>query len=459
MKWALALLAAVPLWLVEFPPIQDLGNHLGRVHVLADLLTGGQVFGAEYEVALLPLPNLAADVLLLPLVAIFPAAIAGKILLTGIFLLTAYAGFRFLEQQGAPEMGWLALPLLWNTFVHRGFLSFLVSVPLVLLALSYYDRRKERWGARERTIFGLLATGVWFAHLFSFGFLFLYVQISRYRAGGLKRALVPEIGFLPGFLFWVWVTLAEPRGVFWIQYHDVPWKAWLVVNLFRAYHPVVDVLVFSLYAGAVAFAAKEVRRERLPAVGLILLLFLFLPRGAMEGWWVDARALSFLAFFSLAALRAHPARARALGIAMLLVTSVSAAATYLDLGPEIARRIHLASAIPRGASIVPLTEQKPVGEIEVYHHEVTWLVSERDAVTPYLFARRRQHTVRPRRERPAPHEYWFDDRPPLPDFGVLSRSWDYAWLTGDEQLEDELRRNGTLLLGDGRLRVYRLLAR
>ncbi len=456
---ALALLASIPLWLVSYPPIQDLGNHLGRVHILLDLLSGGRVFGAEYEVAYLPLPSLAADVLLLPLVAVFPAAVAGKILLTGIFILTACAGFRFFRHFGAPEMGWLALPLLWNTFVHRGFLSFLVSVPLVLIAIVAYDRRKGRWSAWQRIGFATLTTAVWFSHLFSFGFLLLFVQVARYRAGGLRRALVPDLAFLPGFLFWAWVTLAEPRGAFWIQYHDLPWKGWLAANLFRAYYPVWDVVVFLLYGGAVAFAAKSVRREWLPAAGASLLLFLVLPRGAMEGWWVDARALSFFAFFALLALRADPVRARILGIALLLITTGTAAVAYTGFGPEIARRIDRASVVPRGARIVPLTEAAPVGEIEIYHHEVTWLVSERDVITPNLFAKRRQHTVRPREIRTAPHEYWFYGRPPLPDLTTLGRFWEYAWLTGDRRLDLELLRNGTLLVDDDPLRIYRLKPR
>jgi hypothetical protein len=451
-----ALVACVPFWLVEFPPIQDLPNHLGRVHVLSDLLSGGAVFGAEYEAAFLPLPNIAADLLLLPLFTVFSAAVSGKILLSFVFLLTAFAGFFYLDELDAPEMGWLALPLLWNTFVHRGFLSFLISVPLVLIALGLYHRHRGRPVGRDRVLFVLLATAVWFAHLFSFAFLLLVVTTQRFRQGGWRKAVLPDVAFLPGLAFWVWVTLAEPKGAFWIQYVDLPEKAWLAANLFRAYFPVLDLVAFGLYVSAVALAVRAARRDRLLSATVILIAYVLLPRGAMEGWFVAMRALPFFAFFALSGFRADPVRARVLGLAMLLVTTSLAAAAYLDLGPGIAAHVHAASAIERGATIVPLTESEPVGEIEVYHHEVTWLVSRRDAITPHLFAKRRQHTVRARSIRPAPHEYWFLGRRPALDLGALADEFDYAWLTGDERVEDDLRRHGALLLGEGALRVYRL---
>ncbi len=84
------------------------------------------------------------------------AAIAGKIFLTGAMLLTAYAGFRFLAAAGTPHAGWLGLVLVWNWFVHMGFLSFVLSVPLALLAAAYRMERADRWGNRERIVFAFL---------------------------------------------------------------------------------------------------------------------------------------------------------------------------------------------------------------------------------------------------------------------------------------------------------------
>jgi hypothetical protein len=110
-----------------------------------------------------------------------------------------------------------------------------------------------------------------------------------------------------------------------------------------------------------------------------------------------------------------------------------------------------------GATILPVSEKAAEGQIEVYHHAVTWLVSRRDVVTPHLFAKRFQHPVRPRRERPTLHEFWFKgEGGKRPDLRTLATVWRYAWLTGDEAFDAEIEALGRRIATAGDLRIIEL---
>jgi hypothetical protein len=454
-KLPLFLLAAIPLWLVAYPPIQDLPNHLARIHVILDLLHGGAVFGHEYAIVWLPIPDLGADLVLLPLMSVLPAAVAGKLFLTGVMVLTGLALDSFFRSAGAPEAAWLALPLLWNWFVFMGFLSFLLSVALTLFAWAWWRRRDGLHGARDHLLFGLLATAVYFCHLASFAFLVAAVQIGKARRRGRWALFRLEPGFVPGFLLYATLAGFERHGSFWMSWPDSGNKVFLVANLWRWFRPGPDLLVAAAVLGAVAIAIRSVRRAWLAGAVALLAVFVVLPRGAMTGYWVDFRILPFAFVVLLASFRFDPARARIGGLAALALVTVWAGVETVRVGGPIGPMIRAASALPRQAKVLPLTEPTDFGTTSAWHHLVTWTVSTRDTFTPYLFAKPFQHPLRPLVSLPAPYEEWFSGRGAQPDPDRIARTWDFVWLTGDHPFEAEIRRRGTLFLRSGALRIYR----
>ena len=124
--------------------------------------------------------------------------------------------------------------------------------------------------------------------------------------------------------------------------------------------------------------------------------------------------------------------------------------------------VRAGDSLPGNARVVPLAETRLDGSggyLDPQHHVSTWLVSRRDAVSPYLFAKPYQHPIRRIRDAYIPNEYWFDEepgkRPPI-DFERLARDWDYVWIIGADPVEEELRRHGSLHTLYGELRIYRL---
>src|SRR5215469_17998757 len=83
----LLVLAAVPLFLSELPPLLDYPNHLARMHLLPSLPS--PVLRTFYRVTWAPLPNLAMDGVVPLLAAFMPLAWAGKVFILLTFLLLA----------------------------------------------------------------------------------------------------------------------------------------------------------------------------------------------------------------------------------------------------------------------------------------------------------------------------------------------------------------------------------
>lgn len=70
---ALFALAAAPLWQVEILPLFDYPNHLARMGLLAELPQSATLRQA-YEAVWRPIPNVAMDAIVPPLLRVIPLA-------------------------------------------------------------------------------------------------------------------------------------------------------------------------------------------------------------------------------------------------------------------------------------------------------------------------------------------------------------------------------------------------
>jgi len=87
----LAAWAAVPLWSVERPPIQDLPQHLAAIRVLADYGNPDLGFERWFEISLGSTQYLAYYLAAVVLSKVFGVVLANRILVTAAIVGTPYA--------------------------------------------------------------------------------------------------------------------------------------------------------------------------------------------------------------------------------------------------------------------------------------------------------------------------------------------------------------------------------
>ena len=126
-------LMLLPLGWFALPPCADLPQHLALSSVIWRLLHGDVALQALYQINLQPVPYYLLYVLLVPLVGLLGAALAGKVLLAGLAVALGYTGQRLLRLQQAPAVLCLALVcIFYGPVFYYGFLATLLGVPWVL---------------------------------------------------------------------------------------------------------------------------------------------------------------------------------------------------------------------------------------------------------------------------------------------------------------------------------------
>ena len=140
----------VPILLVEVPPLTDYPNHLARSYVLAygqERPILNQMVVADWKIV----PNLAIDLILPPLLQIFPVLIAGRIVLAlclliptsgAVALSYAYFRRRSFFQMGAGFVAFNALFLL-------GLINFQISIGVALWGAAGWIFFSKRFPALD----------------------------------------------------------------------------------------------------------------------------------------------------------------------------------------------------------------------------------------------------------------------------------------------------------------------
>jgi hypothetical protein len=208
---ALVLASALPLWLVSYPPLQDLPQHLAAIRVIHSL--HDPQFGLEqyFTLDLFRTQYLTYYLIGHLLAYPFGLVLANQLFLTATLWAGPYAMRRLLGALGRDQrLAFFVLPLTYNAHLILGFFNFLAAIALTLygLALAIELRRNPKTGR----VWGLalLALLTFYTHVVPFGFLALgMVVIALGRdLRALLRGLVPLIPSLLGAALWLFKSPA-----------------------------------------------------------------------------------------------------------------------------------------------------------------------------------------------------------------------------------------------------------
>ena len=208
---AVLLLGAgvAPFWSGRFLPFLDLPQHLGLAAVVARYRDSATAFARTYLVhgGVTPYWGYYGSMWLLG--RALPLELANRLLFSAYAVgLPLAAAFLLASFRRDPRWAVFTLPLVFSTNLFLGFASFLLSLPLALLALGLAERHLAAPRLRPGTALALAAAAA-LAFLFhaqsylllGLGALVLFAVHAR----GLRWAATRALAFLPSLaLFALW---------------------------------------------------------------------------------------------------------------------------------------------------------------------------------------------------------------------------------------------------------------
>lgn len=164
----LCLLALLPIWSVTFFVTGDGPCHLYNSKILLDWYQGEAIDFYKPFYFLNPGldPNWLTNLLQVPLLMIFPAAIAEKIFFS-LYILLFAGGFRFLCKQINPDavfLGCLGILFAWSHIVMKGFCNNSLSLALWFWVVAYWWKFRNSSNFVSLLCLSLLFFALYLAH-------------------------------------------------------------------------------------------------------------------------------------------------------------------------------------------------------------------------------------------------------------------------------------------------------
>jgi hypothetical protein len=403
----LFVLAAWPVALVAIPPFQDLPNHLAAITVIQHPAAYPElVFNGLYKT------NSALFTWLLVVGRVVGTPMAAKLFVLVVLALGALAFPRFvLSFAGRRRMGvsvFFAWPMVHNWFVSMGMLDFALSVPLATLLLVGLNVQRQRPTVARGAGLAVLGALIWHAHVFPLLVVHMLMSIHvvtrttwRERvlsARALALPLLPST-VLVGTSLWAHYT--EPVGAMtayvelgktlpaWELFYNL-WAEWFWSFTFLELATVLPCVAMGLWAiskwrddvpffGPLAFAA-------------LAALYFFTPYVTTNWFHVNSRFIPFLWLAALVRLPDElPRRALAVLGTCAASYTVGMGVDYVRLDREWARFTSGMSAVPVGATLLPLVfrRQETSKNTRNLLHAWGFYVMERQTSAPLLFAHSR----------------------------------------------------------------------
>ena len=314
---AMILLAFVPLLYPQVPPLVDVGGHMGRYKVAADL-AGSPVLQQWFSFRWLPIGNLGVDLLVVPLSKLIGVELATKLVVMSIPPMTV-AGMLWVAREvhnRLPPTVAFALPLAFGHPFMFGFVNFALSMALALLAFGLWLRLGRLGKSKLRAmLFVPISFIIYFAHTFGWGTLgllcFSAEAVRQHDRGhswwmaAIRAAFHAATLALPAFLILLWRS--EATGGLTHRWFDWDYKWEYLQRMFRDRWEWFDLTSAAIVLAVPLFALVHPRltlSRNLAFSGLMLwATYVLLPRVVFGSAYADMRLVPFAAAVLVLAVR------------------------------------------------------------------------------------------------------------------------------------------------------------
>lgn len=414
----MAAIMLVPLLSVAIPPLTDLPNHISRLYILAHIGSDPDLQRNYIETWGL-IPNLAIDVIGLPLANVFSPYVAGKTFAVLAFL-TGLLGMVAMQIAVHGRVNaWTGIFyfVAYNQCFMYGLLNFYFGVGLAFLLLAAWIRYGRRHGHIRFWLLPLGTLAIYFSHLIAFGLyglIFAAHTVSQqlrmrehrivpilHRAAGLGAQFVVPL------LLFLFTRRSETALEGATQFGSLLQKTLALFAAIRVYVEPIDLISILFVIGVlvVAFSRRKVRIGENFALPLSILgvLSIVTPGAVFGLFGIDQRFAVVAVMLFLAVTRIElPLRGPC---AMLLVAGAGlliwrAAALTVDwrkFDTQFAELRKASRVMDRGASILTVQRRTgeqphgvPLGSAATYWHAVSLTVVERALFNPQTFTARHQ---------------------------------------------------------------------
>ena len=362
---ALATACALPLTLVDLPPLVDLPAHLATYQIMlaGDHGPLAASFGVHWQLV----GNMGVEALMLalaPLVGLEPAL---RLIVIAIIAATAWSMLALTRAAHGhiPATALFALPIAYSYPFQYGFLNYSLAVAGAFAASAWWLRLPGPAGWRRGLAFAPVAALLWLCHVGGwvlFGVVAFGIELARRRdlpwgprLAGSVTAVAPLA--LPGF---AGLATAANGIAHWNPVHKLGW----IVSLVRDRWMTADLLTAAAIFGIIGFAlaSRRVRATPLLATPALLCsaLFLILPTNLAAGSGADMRVLPFATALAVLCFDVKPGEIhldRWLALAGGSFCAIRLGLVGLSLVAGAAEQqtaLGVLDALPRGASTVML---------------------------------------------------------------------------------------------------------
>ena len=165
---ALLVAHVAPVWLFPFFPSHDGPAHLNTAVILREY-SRSPLLQEHYVFVAGPASAWLAHLVMAVLMSAVSPLIAEKIFVTGCVILLPLAMRYALSaiHSGAKFLACLVFPFATGWFLHQGFYSFAMSLPVFCLVLGYWIRHQDRMATTKAVMLSGWLLLLWLAHIVS----------------------------------------------------------------------------------------------------------------------------------------------------------------------------------------------------------------------------------------------------------------------------------------------------
>jgi hypothetical protein len=377
-RWTLLVILAIlliPIWTVQYPGLIDFPNHLTRCYVLAHY-SENPLWQQRYTISYVPVPNLAMDLILVPLLRFLPILVCAKIFLSLAATLYVFGcGEVGCALSGKPN--WLAPFCAFTFYNHQflyGFANFAFGLGVFLCSFAFWLRVRHRMTGWRFLVLCLLGAAAFLSHLSSVVLLGVACCVMAVIDFTHERSLasaVYKLGWLvcPAALMAAFLTTRPATGT------GGPATIWtsLLSKLHYVGSPVysyglkvdaVSAVLFVLFCVTMCVRCKVHPAAAIAAVYVVM--FIVTPDGMLTAEHVAERYI--VPIFLMLLLSVQPQwtwwqkTVLALALGLMVVRTGYIARSWVTISRASQQTLAMGDSIPQGASVFVIQAKSDVSE-------------------------------------------------------------------------------------------------